>query len=479
MSEKIFACLLRCYPPAFRRRYQEEALQLYRDRLGDERGMVSRCRLYFDLLIDAITGLPRAWRNTYADTSAPSLTSNAEGTPSFHLLNNQPLRPASIVFGSTLSLAALSAFVVMMSLASRYPPSSTSGWSSPIESVMERLNHALPPGNEDVTTAYASAAEGASQGQLTTRIASAISIETGVAVGNTERDHVIQAAASILVAHYVDTQKAHEASDLLLIHQKRGDYDALSDGPTLAERLTQDIQGSTQDLQVAVQYSRNAIPNSPPTPSAVQHEEYRAAMMRQNCTIEKVQMLSNGIGYMKFNFFPDPTVCSEVFHRSMEQLSQSRAIIFDLRDNAGGFPGMVADVAAELFDHPVLWYNPRATPNASLLSPVPDSKLANKPVYILTSSRTFSGAEHFTYDLKMLKRATVIGEATRGGHPGAPYRVDDHFWMAVPEVRRPSPYGTLDWQGLGVEPDVKVNASDAMGTAQQLAMKSRSKWAAR
>ena len=202
-------------------------------------------------------------------------------------------------------------------------------------------------------------------------------------------------------------------------------------------------------------------------------------MMRQNCTIEKVQMLSNGIGYMKFNFFPDPTVCSEVFHRSMEQLSQSRAIIFDLRDNAGGFPGMVADVAAELFDHPVLWYNPRATPNASLLSPVPDSKLANKPVYILTSSRTFSGAEHFTYDLKMLKRATVIGEATRGGHPGAPYRVDDRFWMAVPEVRRPSPYGTLDWQGLGVEPDVKVNASDAMGTAQQLAMKSRSKWAAR
>ena len=479
MSEKIYACLLRCYPSAFRRRYQEEALQLYRDRLRDERGMVYRCRLYFDLLIDALTGLPRAWRNTYADTSAPSLTANGEGTPSFHLLDKQALRPASILFGSMLSLAALSAFGLMMSLASSYPPSSTSSRPSPIESVMERLNHALPPGNDDVTTAYASAAEGAPQGQLPTRSASVISIETGVTLDNAERDRVIQAAASILVAHYVDTQKAHEASDLLLTHEKRGDYEAISDGPTLAERLTQDIQGSTQDLQVAVQYSRNAIPNSPPTPSAVQREEYRAAMMRQNCTIKKVQMLPNGIGYMKFNFFPDSTVCSKVFHMSMEQLNQSRAVIFDLRDNTGGFPDMVADVAAELFDHPVLWYNPRATPNASLLSPVPGSKLANKPVYILTSSRTFSGAEHFTYDLKMLKRATVIGEATRGGHPGAPYRIDDRFWMAVPEVRRPSPYGTLDWQGLGVEPDVKVNASDAMGTAQELAMKLRSKGAAR
>src|SRR5262249_804838 len=150
-------------------------------------------------------------------------------------------------------------------------------------------------------------------------------------------------------------------------------------------------------------YNRHAIPNSPPTPLAAQREEYRAAMMRQNCTVEKVQVLPNNIGYIKFNFFPDPTVCSAIFHASIEQLDQSDAIIFDLRDNTGGFPDMVADVAAELFDQPVLWYNPRATPNASMLSPAHDSKLANKPIYILTSSRTFSGGEHFTYDLKMLK----------------------------------------------------------------------------
>lgn len=134
---------------------------------------------------------------------------------------------------------------------------------------------------------------------------------------------------------------------------------------------------------------------------------------------------------------------------------------------------MVAYVAAELFDQPVLWYNPRATPNPSMLSPASRSKLADKPVYILTSSRTFSGAEHFTYDLKMLKRATIIGEATRGGHPGAAFRIDDHFWMAVPESRKSSPYGTLDWPDTGAEPDVKVKAADALTIAEKLSLEHR------
>jgi C-terminal processing protease CtpA/Prc len=41
-----------------------------------------------------------------------------------------------------------------------------------------------------------------------------------------------------------------------------------------------------------------------------------------------------------------------------------------------------------------------------------------KPIYVLTSARTFSGAEEFTYNLKNLKRATIVGETTGGGaHP--------------------------------------------------------------
>jgi Peptidase family S41/N-terminal domain of Peptidase_S41 in eukaryotic IRBP len=470
MCEKIYACLLRLYPSAFRTKYQEEVLQLYRDRIRGETGMLHRWQQYCDLLLDALVALPQAWRNTYADTSALSLVATSENIPTFRLLDKQPLHPASILVGSTLSFAALSAFCLMMGLPTPPRSSSTSSQPSSIESVMEHLNRAMPAGSGgQATTAIASTGAGTVNGQSPAGNASAISLDSVAMLDEAERDRVIRAVARILAAHYVDPQKAHETSDLLLTREKRGEYDDIGDGPTLAERLTQDIQNSTKDSHLLVEYNRNTIPNSPPMPSTAQREEYRAAMLRQNCTIQRVQALPNNIGYIKFNFFPDPTVCSTTFHSSMEQLNQSDAIIFDLRDNTGGFPDMVAEVAAELFDHPALWYNPRATPKASMLSPANDSKLANKPVYILTSSRTFSGAEHFTYDLKMLKRATVVGEVTRGGHPGTVYRIDDHFWMAVPEVRGPSPYGTLDWQGTGVEPDVKVSAADALKIAEKLA----------
>jgi C-terminal processing protease CtpA/Prc len=77
----------------------------------------------------------------------------------------------------------------------------------------------------------------------------------------------------------------------------------------------------------------------------------------------------------------------------------------------------------------------------------------------------------------MLHRATLIGETTRGGaHAGVFRRIDDHFGMGIPEQRAVNPYSDHDWEGVGVEPDVKVKAADALTTAIQLAQsKSRSR----
>jgi C-terminal processing protease CtpA/Prc len=115
----------------------------------------------------------------------------------------------------------------------------------------------------------------------------------------------------------------------------------------------------------------------------------------------------------------------------------------------------------------VPWYNPRATSDAQRTTrPDPASRLANKPLFILTSRQTFSGAEHFTYNLKLLKRATIVGERTSGAsHAGAgasPSKV------ALPE---PKPA----WEGIGVTPDVRVNAGDALATAELLAQRALGK----
>jgi C-terminal processing protease CtpA/Prc len=83
---------------------------------------------------------------------------------------------------------------------------------------------------------------------------------------------------------------------------------------------------------------------------------------------------------------------------------------------------------------------------------------------------TMSAAEQFSYNLKMLKRATLVGETTRGSaHAGVFHRIDDHFGMGIPEVKAKNPYGAGSWEGVGVAPDVKAPAWEALSVAQRLA----------
>lgn len=196
-------------------------------------------------------------------------------------------------------------------------------------------------------------------------------------------------------------------------------------------------------------------------------------MEGNNCTFEKVEILPHNIGYLKLNSFPDASVCEATARATMNRLNGVDAIIFDLRDNRGGEPDMIMLMAAYLFDHPEYMYNPRenTTERSWTQSPVPGNRLADKPAYLLTSTSTASGAEHFSYDLKMLKRATLVGETTAGAaHSGVWHRIDDHFGMGITETKPINPFSKTDWAVVGVEPDVKVRAVDALKKAEELAL---------
>jgi hypothetical protein len=304
------------------------------------------------------------------------------------------------------------------------------------------------------------------RGQSTGPAGSAVALDEAV------RQHVIEAAGSNLREHYFDHEAAQRAADALLAHQRSRGYSAITDGSALAGVLTQQIHDVTQDPHLIVEYSANVLPARPPAPPPAAIEQYHDALRQNNCTFEKVEILPHNIGYLKLNSFPETSVCRSTALAAMERLNQADAVIFDLRDNGGGYPDMVALIASWLFDRPVDWYDPRDNANATSprLSPAPESRLADKPVYVLTSRTTISGAEQFTYNLKMLLRATLVGETTHGSaHLGRFFRLDDHFGMGIPETRPVNPYGKPDWEGIGVEPDVKVSAADALGAAEKLA----------
>ncbi len=95
---------------------------------------------------------------------------------------------------------------------------------------------------------------------------------------------------------------------------------------------------------------------------------------------------------------------------------------------------------------------------------------STQPVYVLTSARTFSGGEAFSYELQSVKRATIVGEVCGGGaHPARPIALDDHFTIGVPFAREINPVTKTDWEGKGVLPDVAVPADQALEKAKQLA----------
>jgi C-terminal processing protease CtpA/Prc len=160
----------------------------------------------------------------------------------------------------------------------------------------------------------------------------------------------------------------------------------------------------------------------------------------------------------------------------MNYLAHADAIIIDLRENGGGDPKMIALVSTYLFSKPThlndLWERKSNTTQQYWTLPyVPGNRLEDKPAYVLTSKRTFSGAEEFSYNLKNLKRATIVGETTGGGaHPVRGQRIDDHFIIGVPFARAINPISKTNWEGTGVEPDVKVPAAEALATAQKLAI---------
>ena len=63
MFNALCALLLRLCPSAFRREYGREAVQLMRDRAGDERGAVLRAHLLMDLTTDLLATRLHGWHH--------------------------------------------------------------------------------------------------------------------------------------------------------------------------------------------------------------------------------------------------------------------------------------------------------------------------------------------------------------------------------------------------------------------------------
>jgi len=296
-----------------------------------------------------------------------------------------------------------------------------------------------------------------------------------------EKRAVVEKAGELLTANYIFPDRAVEAKAKIDAALAAGNYNATATPQAFAEKLTADLQAVTHDKHMRVFF--NAGP--PPAPAAG-----AAPPMRANAGFVRVARLKGNIGYIKLQFFPPSAgPFAAAANQAMADLKDSDALIIDMRDNGGGSPDGVAYLCSFFFDSktPVHInsfvnrksgtleftnqdFHTRATPVSYL----------GKPVYVLTSVRTFSGGEEFVYDLRTQKRGRLIGAVTGGGaNPGGTRPVNPRFGIFIPGGRAVNPVTKTNWEGTGVTPDVATDEKLAFQAAmQEIVAKNPAKYAA-
>ena len=294
------------------------------------------------------------------------------------------------------------------------------------------------------------------------------------------RTQVIDAIVKRLNDSYVFPEVAKKMEQSIRERVEKKEYDQITSSKEFAKKLTDDLQAVSKDKHLRVRYSHQVIPERGPRrePTAEEREQRRRDLTWMNHGFGKVERLRGNIGYIEFLNFADEELGAETVAAAMNFVNGTDALIIDMRSNGGGNPAMVALVCSYLFGpepvhlNDLYWREGNRTDEFWTRKEVAGKRYLNKDVYVLTSKRTFSGAEEFTYNLKNLKRVTIIGETTGGGaHPGGGFRISEHFGMFVPTGRAISPITKTNWEGTGVTPDVAVPADHALLVARLMAMK--------
>ena len=264
---------------------------------------------------------------------------------------------------------------------------------------------------------------------------------SGPALTPALRAEVIDGVLQRLNDSYVFPEIATQMEKAIRERVQKKEYDRITEGAAFAEALTTHLQAVSKDKHLRVVYSPTPRPPAPAgqQDSPEERSRHQRIQALRNFGFEKIERLPGNIGYLEVRGFFDPAQAGEKAAAAMTFLADTDALIIDLRRNGGGLPEMVAVLCSYLFDsEPVhlnsLYWRPQDTTQQFWTLPyVPGRRYVGKDVYVLTSKRTFSGAEEFAYNLKNLKRATLIGETTGGGaHPGG-------LGMSLPILRSTCP----------------------------------------
>ena len=303
----------------------------------------------------------------------------------------------------------------------------------------------------------------------------------GKQVNYIEKSKIINKISSLLKENYIFPDTAKKMSDYIKTKLTSGGYDSVSDAMMFSQILTMDLQSISKDRHLRVRYNPEMAENLKKMKEndvePDDDKQFVENMKYENYAFKKAERLEGNIGYIVFNNFAPSKYSKETVAAAMNFVSNCDALIIDMRYNGGGDPDGVRLVCSYFFSkkrvhlNDLYYRKEDKTEEYWTLKKVDGKKMPDIDLYVLTSHYTFSGAEEFTYNLKNLKRATIVGEVTGGGaNPGGLERINDDFVVFIPTGRAINPITKTNWEGTGVTPDVQVPQDKALVTAQNLAL---------
>jgi hypothetical protein len=291
---------------------------------------------------------------------------------------------------------------------------------------------------------------------------------------------VIDSVTQALNEIYVFPDVAKKMEKHLRQQYKKKAYQNITSLNEFAQKLTEDLQEISHDKHLWVRFASDELLARFQGDTLTDEAKKRELEERQrdNFCFKEVKILEGNVGYVDFRCFSGATEAGPTAIAVMNFLAYTDAIIFDLRQNGGGEPSMIQLISSYFFPEPVLlntFYIRKSDSTQQFWTQacVQGPRMTDVDLYVLTSRYTFSGAEEFTYNLKNMERATIIGDTTGGGaHPIdiKPFP-NLNVGMSLPFGRAVNPITGTNWEGTGIAPHIYVPQEQALDVAHLEALK--------
>jgi carboxyl-terminal processing protease len=218
------------------------------------------------------------------------------------------------------------------------------------------------------------------------------------------------------------------------------------------------------DLTEAVQHIRGETGTDVTLTLRRGDEEFDLTITRAEIELREVtsRMLENGVGYIALNQFSEPAAGQ--FRNALSALLEEGAtsIVFDLRNNGGGYIDSARQIASEFIEEGVLFTQESSGDEVRTWEATGDGVATDPDIelVVLVNEGSASASEIVAAALKERGRGTLVGESTYGKNTvqiwselenGGGVRITISRWF-TPEHNSVAPDG--------IQPDVAVEVPD-------------------